>query len=183
MPGLSSVCVFCGARAGERAVYAEAARGMGAALAERGLELVYGGGRVGLMGSLADAVLARGGRAIGVIPKALAHKEVAHDGLTRLEVVDSMHARKARMAELSDAFVALPGGFGTLEELFEVLSWRQLDLHRKPVVLYDVAGYWQPLLAVIDHLCAEGFTSPAQRDLLRVARTLDEVFEQVERAD
>ena len=162
------VCVFCGARVGRRPAYAAAARELGALLVEREIELVYGGGRVGLMGVIADAVLERGGRAIGVIPRALRTKEVAHAGLTELRVVDTMHERKATMAQLSDAFVALPGGYGTLEELSEVLTWTQLGLHGKPCGLLDVEGYWRPLLAWFDSAVREGLINAHQRGLVLV---------------
>lgn len=172
---MNRVCIFCGASPGRRAEYRSAAAAMGRLLAERGLELVYGGGNVGLMGVIADACLSAGGSVIGVIPESLVGREVAgraveHGGLTRLEVVDSMHARKARMAELADGFIALPGGFGTFEELFEILTWAQLGFHRKPIGLLDVAGYYDPLLALCDRALAEGFLSPGNRELL-LART------------
>lgn len=160
------LCVYCGSSPGLSPIHAEAARKLGHCLVERGLGLVYGGGHVGLMGVLADSVLAGGGEVIGVIPQRLVDAEVAHPGLTRLEVVDSMHTRKARMAELSDAFIALPGGFGTLDELFEILTWAQLGLHGKPCGLLDVDGYFAPLLQWVDHAVAEGFVRPRHRELL-----------------
>jgi uncharacterized protein (TIGR00730 family) len=160
------VCVFCGSRSGNRPDYVEGTRALAAALVERDLEVVYGGGRVGLMGELADATLALGGGVIGVIPQALRTKELAHEGLTELRVVASMHERKATMAEAADAFVALPGGFGTLEEFCEVLTWSQLGLHGKPCGLLDVAGYWRPLLEVFDSAVREGFVARAQRELV-----------------
>lgn len=162
------VCVFCGSNSGARPEYQTAALKFGQLLAERGLGLVYGGGNVGLMGALADAVLASGGSVIGVIPRALLLKEVAHPGLTELRVVPSMHERKALMAELADAFVALPGGIGTLEELFEVWSWAQLGLHRKPCGLLDVAGYYAPLIQFIDYSVDEGFVHSPHRGMLCV---------------
>src|SRR4051812_49148308 len=149
------VCVFCGSNPGARPEYAAAARAVGRALAERGRGLVYGGGNVGLMGVCADAALAAGGEVIGVIPDALQTAEVAHGGLTRLHVVRTMHERKALMADLSDAFAALPGGFGTLDELFEILTWAQLGIHAKPVAILNVAGFFDPLLAMLDHQTAE----------------------------
>ncbi len=158
--------MFCGSSAGARPVYAEAAREAGRAIAARGLGLVYGGGSVGLMGILADAALAAGGEVIGVIPRALQLRELAHAGLTRLDVVRSMHERKARMAELSDGFVALPGGMGTLEELAEIVTWAQLGLHAKPCGLLDVAGYWRPLAGFLDAAVAEGFVRPAHRGIV-----------------
>jgi uncharacterized protein (TIGR00730 family) len=151
------VCVFCGASRGRTPAYAEAARAFGATAAARGLGLVYGGGRVGLMGALADAALAAGGEVVGVIPQELVDRELAHGGLSELRVVGSLHERKAEMAELADAFVALPGGFGTLDELMEQLTWSQLGLHAKPVGLLDVEGYWRPLIALARHATEEGF--------------------------
>jgi uncharacterized protein (TIGR00730 family) len=163
------ICVFCGSSPGRRPEYAEAAAAMGALLAARGLTLVYGGGRVGLMGAVADAVLAAGGRVVGVIPEAIATKEVAHRGVTELHVVPSMHARKALMAELADAFIALPGGFGTFEELFEIVTWAQLGIHAKPLGLLNVAGYFDGLKAMVDHAAGEGFIDADQRDLIAQA--------------
>lgn len=163
---LKRVCVFCGSSAGRRAEYREAAVALGEALAARGMGLVYGGGRVGLMGTVADAVLSCGGEVVGVIPDALATKELAHDGLTELRVVDSMHTRKATMAELADAFVALPGGYGTFEELCEVLTWAQLGIHRKAFGLLNVGGYYDPLLELFDHAVAERFLRPQHRSLV-----------------
>ena len=159
------VCVFCGSSAGTRPAYVEAARAVGTALATQGLGLVYGGSKVGLMGAVADATLAAGGEAVGVIPEFLAAKEIAHTGLTGLHVVRSMHERKALMADLADAFVALPGGYGTLEELLEILTWGQLGLHRKPIALLNIEGYYDPLLALFDHAVGEGFLSPTLRGL------------------
>ena len=163
---MKRICVFCGSSAGARPEYADAARKLGEALARQKLALVYGGGCVGLMGILADSALAAGGAVIGVIPQALATKELMHAGLTELRVVATMHERKAAMAELSDAFVALPGGFGTLEEFCEVLTWAQLGFHRKPCGLLNVHGYFKPLLALFDHAVAEKFVTPAQRTLV-----------------
>ena len=163
---LHRVCVYCASNDGARPEYLAAARALGTLLAERDLALVYGGGRVGLMGAIADAALAAGGEVIGVIPHALVQREVAHNGLTALHVVDSMHERKSLMAELSDAFIALPGGFGTLEEFFEVVTWTQLGLHRKPCGLLNVAGYYDPLVALIDRAVADGFIQPANRGIV-----------------
>lgn len=162
------VCVFCGSNSGVRPEYRAVVSSFGRLLAERGLGLVYGGGNVGLMGVLADAVLATGGEAIGVIPEALLAKEVGHSGLTELRVVGSMHQRKALMAELADAFVALPGGIGTLEELFEVWTWAQLGLHSKPCGVLDVAGYYRPLIRFLDHAVEEKFVRAAYRRMLHV---------------
>lgn len=164
---MKSVCVYCGSSAGTRGVYAEAARAFGQALAQAGLTLVYGGGRVGLMGIIADAALAAGGRAIGVIPKLLVDKEVGHHGLTELHVVPDMHHRKKMMADLSDAFVAMPGGAGTLEELFEVYTWAQLGYHRKPVGVLNISGFYDPLIALLDHTVREGFMRQTYLDMLQ----------------
>lgn len=163
---LRRVCVFCGSSTGARAEYADAARAMGRALARRGLGLVYGAGNIGLMGVVADAVLSAGGTALGVIPEALAGKELAHAGLTELRIVHSMHERKARMAEAADAFIAMPGGYGTFEEFCEVLTWSQLGLHAKPCGLLNVAGYYDPLLALFDHATTERFVRPEHRSLV-----------------
>jgi uncharacterized protein (TIGR00730 family) len=162
------LCVFCGSAIGRQTAYADAARALATALLDRGLGLVYGGGSVGLMGTIADAVLAGGGEVIGVLPKGLARKERAHDGLTELHVVGSMHERKALMASLADGFVALPGGLGTLEEILEVLTWAQLGIHRKPVGLVDIRGYWTGLLALLRHAVGEGFVRPEYAALLLV---------------
>jgi uncharacterized protein (TIGR00730 family) len=169
MTSLRRVCVFCGSKAGARPEYADAARAMGATLAAAGIDLVYGGGRVGLMGVVADAVLAAGGEVIGVIPDHMSDREIAHFGLTELRIVSSMHERKALMYELSDGFAALPGGLGTLEELFEITTWSQLGLHAKPTGLLDVNGFFTPLVAFLDQLVTEGFVSERHRRLLRVA--------------
>jgi len=163
------VAVFTGSRVGADPAYADSARELGAGLAAAGIGIVYGGAHVGLMGVLADAAIARGGEIIGVMPEQLIEAEVGHRGLTRLEVVTSMHERKARMAELADGFCALPGGTGTLEELFEVWTWQQLGLHAKPIALLDSAGYWAPLLAFLDAQVDAGFVRPADRDALVVA--------------
>ena len=162
------VCVFSGSRPGARPDYASAARALGGAIAQNGCGLVYGGASVGVMREIADAALAAGGEVIGVIPRALVDREVAHHGLTELRVVDTMHVRKATMAELSDGFVALPGGFGTLDELFEILTWAQLGMHRKPVGLVNVCGFWDPFLALVDHTVKEGFVPEDQRGLFLV---------------
>jgi len=163
---VNRVCVFCGSSAGARESYAAAARAMGRALAERDLGLVYGGGRVGLMGILADAVLEAGGAVTGVIPHALMAREVGHRGLTELRVVRSMHERKALMADLADGFVALPGGFGTFEEFCEVLTWSQLGIHPKPCALLNVDGYYDTLLALFEHAEREGFVKPSHRAMV-----------------
>lgn len=157
------LCVFCGSSTGNQRAYSDAAEALGALLAERGIGLVYGGGNVGLMGVIADAVMAGGGQVIGVIPQSLANREIAHTGITELRVVDSMHARKAMMAELADAFIAMPGGVGTFEEFFEVVTWTQLGLHRKPCGLLNVSGFYAPLAAFIDQAVTEGFIKPVHR--------------------
>jgi uncharacterized protein (TIGR00730 family) len=157
---MKTVCVFCGANAGANPAYAEAARAFGTLLAKSGRRLVTGGGRVGLMGIVADAALAAGGEAVGVIPTSLLEKEVQHKGLTELHVVDTMHERKALMAELSDGFVALPGGIGTLEEFFEVWTWAQIGLHGKPYGLYDAAGFYSPLFAFLQKVVDDKFLRP-----------------------
>jgi uncharacterized protein (TIGR00730 family) len=162
------VCVFCGASSGRLAAYAGAARAFGTAAAARGLGVVYGGGRVGLMGVVAEATLAAGGEVIGVMPQHLVDLEIAHLGVTRLEVVPSMHERKARMAELADAFVALPGGAGTLEEVFEAWTWGQLGLHRKPTALLDLGGFYRPLIEQLSLMAETGYLGQAQLDSLGV---------------
>ena len=167
--GIRSVCVYCGSSAGRDPAYAEAARRLGEEIAGRGIGLVYGGSDVGVMKVVAEAALARGGRVTGVIPEALVKREIAHRGLTELRVTASMHERKMLMAELSDAFVALPGGIGTLEELFEAWTWAQLGLHAKPCGLLNVAGYWDRLIAFLDHAVAERFVKQANREMLLVA--------------
>lgn len=160
---MKTICVYCGSNAGSDPAYAVQAKALGARLAADGIALVYGGGNVGLMGIVADAALANGGEVIGVIPQQLVDWEVAHRGVTRLEVVDSMHTRKARMFELSDGFVALPGGFGTLDEMFEMLTWRQLGLGKKPCAFLDVNGFWQPLMTMLDTMVRERFLHTEQR--------------------
>jgi len=167
---VNSICVFCGSRSGTDPAYEVAARCLGQALAQANITLVYGGGNVGLMGVVADAALEAGGEVVGVIPEALMRREIGHPGLTKLHVVASMHERKAKMAELSDGFVALPGGTGTLEEFFEVLTWAQLGEHEKPCGLLDIAGYYGPLLAVFDHMVEKGFLKDHHREMLLLER-------------
>jgi uncharacterized protein (TIGR00730 family) len=162
------VCVFCGSSPGGRQAYSETTTELARVLVDEGIGLVYGGAQVGLMGVLADEALAQGGEVIGVIPQALVDREIAHGGLSELRVVDSMHERKALMAELSDAFIALPGGLGTLDELFEVWTWAQLGMHRKPCALLDVEGYWASLTEFIDHSVTERFVREQNRDMLLV---------------
>ena len=163
---LKRVCIYCGSSIGAKPEYAAAARSLGKILVERKLELVYGGGNIGLMGVVADAVIEAGGKVTGVIPEALEAKEVAHRGLTKLHVVKSMHERKALMVSLADAFIAMPGGFGTFEEFCEVLTWAQLGLHRKPHGLLNVAGFYDPFLAFLDHATTENFIRPVHRELV-----------------
>ena len=174
---MKRICVFCGSSNGNNPAYAEAAQAMGALIAGRGLGLVYGGGNVGLMGIIADAVIEHGGEVIGVIPHALADREIAHAGITQLHVVDSMHTRKAMMADLADGFVAMPGGVGTFEEFFEVVTWTQLGVHRKPCGLFNVSAFYTPLVAFIDQAVSEGFLKPVHRAMIVVdddpARLLD----------
>ncbi|GGK19228.1 LOG family protein [Salinarimonas ramus] len=160
------ICVFCGSNPGRDPAYREAAVKLGETLADRGIGLVYGGASVGLMAVIADTVIAKGGEVVGVIPQMLVDKEIAHPGLTELHVVDSMHTRKAKMADLSDGFVALPGGVGTLEELFEIWTWAQLGTHVKPVGVLDVLGFWSKLEAFLDHVVAEGFMREGHRGML-----------------
>lgn len=165
-PGLKRLCVYCGSSPGRDPAYGNAARQLGEALVERGIGLVYGGASVGVMGTIADTVLAAGGEAIGIIPRALFIKEVAHPNLTEQHVVESMHERKAMMAELSDGFIALPGGWGTIEEIFEILTWAQLGFHEKPCGLLNVAGYYDGLFRFLDHAIDEEFVRPVYRDIL-----------------
>lgn len=167
-PGIRSVCVYCGSSGAVAADYRQAASELGARLAEAGIEVVFGGGRVGLMGLLADAALARGGRVTGIIPARLRNAELAHQGVSELVVVETMHARKALMAERADAFAILPGGVGTLDEAFDILSWKQLGLHDKPIYLVDVEGYWAPLRRLLDHIVESGFAGSNTHRLLRI---------------
>lgn len=175
------VCVFCGSSFGNRAVYREAATQLAARLLEWGYGLVYGGAHVGLMGLMADTMLAGGAEVIGVIPRQLQQKEIAHDGLSRLHVVETMHERKAMMADLADAFVALPGAYGTLDELFEIITWAQLGIHRKPIGILNVEGYYNHLLAFLDGCVANGLLKQANRELFLVdvhpGRLLDRMAE------
>jgi hypothetical protein len=175
------ICVFCGASSGARAAYVEAARAFGAACARRGLGVVYGGGKVGLMGAVADGALAGGGEVIGVIPQELVERELAHRGVSELHVVSSLHERKALMADLAGGFAALPGGFGTLDELMEQLTWSQLGLHAKPVGLLDVEGYWRPLIALARHATEEGFVREADLGAIAVAEDADALIDRLAR--
>ena len=174
---LRRVCVFCGSSPGSNPAYAEAARALGREVGRRGIGLVYGGGAVGLMGIAADAALCAGAEVIGVIPYGLLKREVGHGGGVEMHVVDTMHERKAKMAELSDGFIVLPGGYGTLEEAVEALTWAQLGIQRKGVVFLDVEGYWSPFLKALDVMAAEGFVRPAHRPLAMRAGTVAEALE------
>ena len=178
----TSLCVYCGSALGVDSRIAEAARDLGRLLAERHIRLIYGGARIGLMGTLADACLAAGGEVVGIIPGHLDKTELGHRGATELIVVDSMHERKYMMFEESDAFAILPGGLGTLDETFEMLTWRKLGLHDKPIILVDIAGYWRPLLGLIDHIIVQGFAAPTDRDLYKVVSTVEELVAAVETA-
>lgn len=177
---MKRIAVYCGSNKGVRPAYAEAAENLGSILARRGLELVYGGGCVGLMGIVADAMLKRGGHVIGVIPQTLVIKEVVHEGLPDLRVVKNMHERKALMAELSDGFIALPGGFGTCEEFCEVLAWSQLGYHQKPFGLLDVAGFYHGILKFFDHATIEGFIRPKHRELVMVEENVEILLHRLE---
>ncbi|MGH9752633.1 MAG: TIGR00730 family Rossman fold protein [Blastocatellia bacterium] len=173
---IKRICVFCGSSSGGREIYGEQARALGYAMAERGIGLVYGGGGIGMMGAVADAVIKARGEVIGVIPYALAAKERARRDVD-MRVVNTMHERKAMMAELSDAFIAMPGGFGTLEEMMETITWGQLGIHQKPVGLLNVAGYYDPLMAMIDRAIEEGFIMPRYRRLFVASSGVDELFD------
>jgi len=170
------VAVYCGSADGADPAFLAEARALGAAIAARGLSMVYGGANVGLMGAVADAALAGGAKVIGVLPAVLEGREIAHTGLTRLDLVPTMHERKARMAELADAFLVLPGGYGTLDELLEAVTWAQLGLHAKPVILINTAGYWNGLLAFLDSAVAAGFVKQRNRDLLRLTANAEEAM-------
>jgi uncharacterized protein (TIGR00730 family) len=177
MPAISSLCVYCGSSPGALPVYAAAAERLGAELAKRGVRLVYGGGRVGLMGILADAVLKGGGSVTGVIPGHLRDREVGHDALSELVIVDTMHERKAKMSELADAFAVLPGGLGTLDETFEIITWRQLRLHDKPVVIIDIDGYWGPLHHMVASMVEGGFVRKEHAALFTVVSNVEAAFD------
>lgn len=176
---MGNICIYCGSATGTNPEYVETARRLGTVLARRGLGMVYGGGRVGLMGIIADAVLEGGGRVIGVIPEALSSKEIAHDGLAELHVVADMHQRKALMARRADAFLTLPGGIGTFEEFFETLSWAGLKLHQKPMGLLNVAHYFDPLLALLDHAVAERFLRREFLNLLVVSSDSETIIDEL----
>jgi len=182
MSDISAICVFCGSRTGSDPAYETAARSLGRMMAERDVRLVYGGGHVGLMGVVADAVLDAGGQVIGVIPDFLKRREVGREDLTELVVTDSMHSRKQRMFELADAFVALPGGLGTLDETIEVATWKQLGLHAKPIVILDAAGYWGALSALLASVVKGGFAYGDIQTLWSVVETPDQVFDAIDAA-
>jgi uncharacterized protein (TIGR00730 family) len=173
---LKRICVYCGSSVGARPSYQQAAQRLGAMMAERGIGLVFGGGGIGLMGVIADAVLARGGEAIGVIPESLVRREIGHRGVTKLHVVETMHQRKALMADLSDAFIALPGGYGTLEEICETITWSQLGIQQKPCGLLNIENYWNGMLEFLDHAVREQFVRPENRNLVLVASTPEEML-------
>ena len=177
---MNRLAVYCGSSPGADLAFADAARALGVEMARRGIGLVYGGGRLGLMGIVADAVLDSGGEAYGVIPQALIDLEVAHTGLTELHIVTTMHERKARMTDLTDAFVALPGGIGTLDELFEAWTWNALGYHAKPLALLNVSGFWDNLVELMDQVTASGFISPARRAQLLVADGIDEAIDKLD---
>jgi len=174
---MKQVCIFCGSYPGSKPVYVESAHQMGLGLAQRGLGLVYGGGCVGLMGAVADGTIAGGGKTVGVIPQSLVDRELAHKGLSEIHIVTSMHQRKAMMAEIADAFVAMPGGFGTLDELFEIITWAQLGFHHKPIALLNIDGYFDPMLTFIEHMAVEGFIKPEHRDALLVKNSVDTLLD------
>ena len=183
MVTLSSLCVYTGSSRGVDGIHGDAAARLGRLAAERGVRLVFGGGRVGLMGVLADAAIAAGGKITGVIPAHIEEREIAHQRVTDLIVVDSMHERKLKMFQLSDAFAVLPGGLGTLDETLEIITWRQLGLHDKPIVLVDTGGYWAPLRRLVDHVIATGFAGPDAKRLFTVVERVDDIFDAVARAE
>jgi len=174
---LKSLCVYCGSSRGHKPDYIAAAQELGKAMAERGVRLIYGGARLGVMGALADSVMEHGGEVIGIIPEHLQNSEVGHHGITELKVVDSMHTRKKLMFDLSDAFAVLPGGMGTLDETFEILTWRQLKLHDKPLILLNVTGYWDGLLKLVDHVIEQGYAQPAVRQNFSVVSNIGRLFD------
>jgi len=176
MEPISSLCVYCGSSAGRSPIYRAAAERLGRLLAENRIRLVFGGGRIGLMGILADSVIAAGGSAIGVIPRFLETREVGHQAVDKLYIVESMHERKKLMFDLSDAFAVLPGGFGTLDETFEVITWRQIKLHDKPIIMIDIDGYWRPFLDLAEQAIGQGFARPECRQLFTVVSDVDEVI-------
>ncbi len=176
MAEIRTLCVYCASSQRGKQSHREAAVRFGSIMADSGIRLVFGGGRVGLMGLIADSVLASGGEVVGIIPRFLDQVEVGHNEVTELIVTENMHDRKAKMAQLSDGFVILPGGLGTLDETFEILTWKQLGLHDKPVVIVDLDGYWKPLVDMIDHMVAENYARPENRDLFRVVASVEDVL-------
>ncbi|MSP49344.1 MAG: TIGR00730 family Rossman fold protein [Alphaproteobacteria bacterium] len=180
MPKIRSLCVYCGASVRVAQVHRDAALSLGRLLGEAKIRLIFGGGRVGLMGVMADAALQAGGEVVGVIPDHLVRLEVGHGGASELIQVRTMHERKQRMADLADGFAVLPGGLGTLDETFEIVTWKQLRLHDKPIVLVDVAGYWQPLVGLIEHMIEDGFVQPAHRRLFGVVDKVEDVIPALE---
>lgn len=176
---MRSICVFCGSQTGVNPVYAQAARELGILMARKNIALVYGGGGIGLMGALADSILGNGGTAIGVIPRFLSDQELGHTRLSELILVDSMHQRKQKMAELADAFVALPGGFGTLEELCEILTWRQLKLLNKPVLILNINGFFDHFDFLLNHMVREGFLDKSQKSIFQIRETPGDLFEAI----
>jgi uncharacterized protein (TIGR00730 family) len=177
MPLIKSLCVYCGSARGKSPTYIAAAQELGQALAKRKIRLIYGGARIGIMGEAADAAIRHGGEVIGIIPAHLQNSEVGHSGITELKIVDSMHTRKKLMFDMSDAFAVLPGGFGTLDELFEIITWRMLSLHDKPVVIVNVDGYWNPLQQLIDHAIGEGFARDTARQHFSVVNSIGRLFD------
>lgn len=182
MSQIKSICVYCGSSSDIDEAFKQSARDLGAGIARRNMNLVYGGGRLGLMGITADAGLAHSASVTGIIPEHLQTREIRHDGLTETIVVDSMHTRKRLMAEKSDAFIVMPGGLGTMDECFEILTWRQLTLHDKPVIIANINGYWDPLLDLIEHMIQKGFVKPVHRQTYTVANSIDEIFTILENA-
>jgi uncharacterized protein (TIGR00730 family) len=177
---MKRICVFCGSSVGVRPAYQQAAQRLGELLADRGIGLVFGGGCIGLMGAIADAALSKGGEVIGVIPQSLVRREIGHPGVTKLHVVETMHQRKALMADLSDAFIALPGGYGTLEEICEAITWSQLGIQQKPCGLLNIEGYWDGLMALLDHAVNEGFVRKENSQLVLVAKTPERLLERLQ---
>lgn len=176
MANIRSLCVYCGSSDHGRPAHHDAARRLGEIMAKNGIRLIYGGGRIGMMGRIADTVMAAGGEVIGIIPQFLEQVEVGHSGVSQLIVTDNMHERKHKMAELSDAFLIMPGGLGTLDETFEILTWKQLGLHEKPVIIADIEGYWRHLTALIDHMIDESYARPEHRELFKVIDSVDELL-------
>lgn len=177
---VKSICVYCGASSGTSEAFVNIARELGQEMAGRGIRLIYGGGGIGLMGAVADATMAAGGEVIGIIPEHLQRAELGHRGLTELKIVDTMHTRKRMMFDLSDAFVILPGGMGTLDETFEIITWRQLGMHDKPIILISHDSYWEPFLDLVDHVIDNGFARPAARQLFSVVGSIGRLFDLLE---